>query len=282
MRAHAKYIARQWCGLRWTPWVPFSQEDFSVIPTYAGVYRVRPRNGHTLVYIGQTGRSLRGRLMTLRNYTMRRQMPYNDPHTAAPNLWAWRISDGMEFECSAAPCHFSKRKRLGVESYLLCQYRLERGGSPLCNLGRFHPKYSRPGNRSTGRGGLKLPKAKSNPAGGVSAPPLQRKGSPPDANWMGLKWVSAEGQATAGAGLYKVLDSRRRALVYIGQSKNLRARLLAHRSSKRWAREGSIWVAIPRVMKLNHHRLELENDLLGSFYELFKDVPKYQAGKGKG
>jgi hypothetical protein len=28
-------------------------------------------------------------------------MPWNDPHTATPSLWAWQDAEGFEYECSA-------------------------------------------------------------------------------------------------------------------------------------------------------------------------------------
>jgi hypothetical protein len=73
------------------------------------MYRIQPVGGHELVYIGQTGRSLRERLMTLRRHSMAIEMPFNDPHTAAPSLWALHDAEHMEFACSAAPTNFSKK-----------------------------------------------------------------------------------------------------------------------------------------------------------------------------
>ena len=66
-------------------------------------------------------------------------MPWNDPHTAAPSLWAWQDAEGFEYECSAAPLDASINGRRGMESYLLYRYRQERGESTLCN---FDPVYS--------------------------------------------------------------------------------------------------------------------------------------------
>jgi hypothetical protein len=67
----------------------------------AGTYRVRAVNAQELFYVGETGRNLRERLSDLRRNTMKDKMPYNDPHTAAPSLWAWRDAEGIDFECSA-------------------------------------------------------------------------------------------------------------------------------------------------------------------------------------
>ena len=50
--------------LEWTPWISLEPDagELHSLPTTAGIYRVRhPTFGH-LVYIGETGRSIRGRV----------------------------------------------------------------------------------------------------------------------------------------------------------------------------------------------------------------------------
>lgn len=62
-----------------------------------------PAGADYLVYVGQTGRSLRERLSSLRRHELSPEMPFNDPHTAAPLLWALRHAEYVNFECSATP-----------------------------------------------------------------------------------------------------------------------------------------------------------------------------------
>jgi hypothetical protein len=64
-------------------------------------------------------------------------MPFNDPHTAAPNLWAWRQEEHWAYECSAATFLKSRLERKAMECFLLWKYRLEKGESTLSNHGRF-------------------------------------------------------------------------------------------------------------------------------------------------
>ena len=95
-------VANQnWMRLRWTEWVSFVGGDFKALPTAAGIYRIKIRDQNQLAYIGQTGRNLRERLSDLRRNTLAKEMPFNDPHTAAPSLWAWHHAEGYEYECSA-------------------------------------------------------------------------------------------------------------------------------------------------------------------------------------
>jgi hypothetical protein len=82
-----------WCNLPWTEWIPFSatKQVFTRIPREPGLYRIRPVGKEYLVYIGETKRTLRERLHTLRlELEKAEQMPWSDPHTEAPALWAWR------------------------------------------------------------------------------------------------------------------------------------------------------------------------------------------------
>jgi hypothetical protein len=278
-----KFLGRSWCELPWTKWVHFSDEDFEALPDQAGFYRVRPVGKKELMYVGQTGRSLRDRLKTLARETHREKMPFNDPHTAAPNLWAWRVSTGMEYECSAAPKRSSSRDRLAQECYLIWQYRLSADESPRCNLGRFHPHYRKSGGRSSKVRGKKLPAGKSNVKGGVSASPLRDKGKPADSNWMGLRWVEdtrESGQALPKSGLYKILSNKGQ-LLYIGKSNgHLISRARSHIQTKGLPRNIAIWVSVPKELgarkPLEHHFLELENDLIASYYAKHKTAPRKQ------
>jgi hypothetical protein len=95
-----------WCGLSWTPWTPLERQAVRhTTPTLPGIYRVRrdTEELQRLVYVGQTGRTLRERLLALAAGTNGEDCPFNDPHTAAPHLWLLRRLDGARFEFSCAP-----------------------------------------------------------------------------------------------------------------------------------------------------------------------------------
>jgi hypothetical protein len=138
--------------------VPFgsARDTFHSLPRTQGLYRVRPIGQDRLAYIGQTGRSLRERVRTLCLRTLDTDMPFNDPHTAAPNLWAWRQTEGWNYEASVTVCDLSAADRQALECNLLWQYRLKTGESTLANHGRFHPGYTKSRNRASGqRGGFR-------------------------------------------------------------------------------------------------------------------------------
>lgn len=100
------FFSLGWIGLDWTPWMPLSANaaDYRrVIPAFPGFYRIRVPELRVLAYIGQTGRDLRERIRDLARNCYRNTPPWNDPHTAAPGLWAWRVEDGLEYEVSVTP-----------------------------------------------------------------------------------------------------------------------------------------------------------------------------------
>jgi len=52
------------------------------------------------MYIGETRRTVHERINELRQTLNRTDlMPWNDPHPAAPSLWAWQDAEGFEYEC---------------------------------------------------------------------------------------------------------------------------------------------------------------------------------------
>lgn len=51
------------------------------------------------------------------------EMPYRDPHTAAPALWALRQATGCAFEVSVMSFTGLYSMRLGLEAVAIAQYR---------------------------------------------------------------------------------------------------------------------------------------------------------------
>ena len=187
-------------------------------------------------------------------------------------------------ECSAAPFDASISSRKGMESFLLYQYRQERGGSTLCNFGRFHPRYRKSTIRKEGlRGGKLAEDQKDNPAGFPSIEPLEATGKPGDGDWMGLEWTDKKPlvadhvqEIPAGAGLYLLEDAGLQEIVYIGQSAEVAKRLLTL-SQKTWeGRSLEFSYQIIGQVVVPHNLKELETDLIGNFFEHFRKAPEFQ------
>ena len=263
--------SKHWLPLHWTDWVPFDGGDFKALPTTAGIYRVRVRGQNQLAYIGQTGRNLRERLSDLRRNTLAKEMPFNDPHTAAPSLWAWRDADGYEYECSASITDLDVQHRQALECWLLWQYRLETGGSTLCNHGHFHPHYMKSRDRKTGLRGRRL-EASGDPIQSTSGLKHSNDGS------MGLDWSDwqqlDELAVPNSPGVYRIADSTR--VIYIGESSGLRSRLNAHTRTD-WGCErpsASYCVLSPDTPK--HHFHGSDDDLIAGHYHSHGSPPAMQ------
>jgi hypothetical protein len=281
------YFFDNWCSLPWSPWVPFTADKhtFKEIPHDPGLYRIRPAGKDFLMYIGETRRPLHQRLSDLRMELKNRElMPWSDPHAESPGLFAWRDAEGYEYECSAAPLDASTGGRRGMESFLLFRYRQERGESPLCNFGRFHPRYRRSSERKEGLRGGKLGESQQdNPAGWPSHPPLGAGGKPGESDWMGLEWSEGKplteenARAVApGAGLYLLTDTGSPDVVAIGQSADCRGRLIGQCQKEREGRELQFSYQIIGLTALPHNLKELETDLIGNFFELYRKAPEFQ------
>jgi len=281
------YFSQDWCNLSWSPWIPFSANryEFRAIPKGPGLYRIRPAEKDFLMYIGETRRTLHQRLNELRQNVIKNEvMPWNDPHTAAPSLWTWMEVEGFSYECSAALFNAPNTGRKGMESYLLYRYHQEYGESTLCNFGRFHKRYRKSTNRKEGRRGGKLLDTQiDNPAGGPSFSPLSTIGSPSDQNWMGLLWAEKRDfkidnfmSIPIGPCLYLLFDIESQDIIHIGQSMNCSKRLQDH-SQKSWGGK-DLTFSYCNIQKntLAHNLKEMENDLIGNYFEMNERPPEYQ------
>ena len=282
---------------QWTEWRPLLRASRDLeIPRSPGLYRIRRVGRRDLDYVGETGRSLRERLGMLRGIYSE-EMPYNDPHTAGPALWALRQESGCEFEASVAPVKGSRQWRKGLEAVAIGLYRQEYGRSPTVEFGRMLPGY-----RPSCGGDAKKESAHLRPRGGRSKDPHERhllgippvgslKGDPQGERWGGHAWSPwsslAELSARSGAGgsgLYRIRGTEYRWLLYVGEGR-IRPRLTHHRQSARnlGNRQAAILAAQDRLECswvvggwLDHQRLELENDLIAAHVLETGSVPSAQ------
>lgn len=97
----ADFYATGWFDLGWSEWTPLNADSFSEVPKEAGLYRIRheTENRDHLEYIGESGDTRRG-IQSLSRGVYAEEMPYRDPHTAAPCLWAVRDDVGSALEVS--------------------------------------------------------------------------------------------------------------------------------------------------------------------------------------
>jgi predicted GIY-YIG superfamily endonuclease len=271
------YFKQDWLDLKWTDWIPLktTPKVRKIIPTSQGLYRIRADGYSGIIYIGQTT-NLKRRTSTLSNHSHKDQMPFSDPHTAAPNLWVWRKEKGWTYEVSVTKTELSKQNREACESYLLWMYRTAQNESTLCNHGRFHPDYEKSKTRKNGKRGRELGKNETNSAGDLSYLPLPASGKPISNSWMGRDWsrilpLSNRTNVPPISGLYKIVLNNQ--IVYIGQTENLAKRIRSH---NRRFKDHEYSYTIVDHESLYHQRHELENDLIGNYYQIYKEAPKRQ------
>jgi hypothetical protein len=279
-----EFLLDDWCGLRWSAWLPFDGGDFKSIDRGAGLYRIRATGSASIAYIGQTGRNLHERLTDLRRHTMADLMPFNDPHPAASSLWAWRHAAGYGFACSVAATGVHRRIRLAIECWLLWKYRLTAGASTLCNHGHFHSAYVKSGNRSTKLRGGQRSKVGDTCVQISSHPPLILRSIPSAQDWMGLEWSGRYSLGTIPAGgypaLYRIFDAKTEKLLYFGETQNFGQRMRSH-AQKDWNGRAPVvsFCRMPEsISKVHLH--ELENDLIGAYFEASRAAPELQFSGG--
>ncbi|RKD86249.1 hypothetical protein ATJ93_4666 [Halopiger aswanensis] len=183
-----------WFGLEWSPWLSLDRADgdLETISSAPGLYRVRHRRRDGLEYIGETGRSTRGRVGALARGVYADEMPYRDPHTAAPCLWAVRDRYGPALEVSYAvpPAAEDKQERKAIEAALIALARREMGESPTANFGRIIDGYKQSSYSKDGIVGGPLPEGETEPnsAPGRGPVPWTNTERVTGPTWMGLEW----------------------------------------------------------------------------------------------
>ncbi|WP_434424144.1 GIY-YIG nuclease family protein [Nannocystis pusilla] len=252
-------MAEERLTIDWGPWLPLEGCWLGqTTPDRPGLYRIRRAGRADLDYVGQTGMggmNLRRRLGMLRG-VYAAQMPYRDPHTAAPALWALRQADGAPFEVSVTLVEGSTAWRKGLETLAIALHRQEHGRSPTVEFGRVPLGYQ----ASTGNN-KKLVVAGKRSRGGPSedpdpghmpgVPPVGPLGGDPQGlSWGGHAWspwrpIADASRATEDAfGLYRIRGQAGDGLLYIGEGR-IGTRLRAHAAKIRQPahRQGGVFVA---------------------------------------
>lgn len=278
--------AQNWLGLDWSRWGSLGPADdfISQLSTDEGLYRVRHPDIDELVYIGETGRSIRGRVRSLAGGIFDGEMPYRDPHTASPCLWAIVDRYGAKLEVSVAtpPEAQDKQQRKAMEDALIALQRREQGRSTTANFARIIPGYKQSSYRKDGLvgGPLQVDETEPHTDPGMDPLPWETPTELTSDTWMGLDWTAPAPLSDAyglsdAAGVYRIwnLDNAP-PLEYVGETANLKSRLYTHRRN----RSGELRFSYVRFPKLDakHKREEVESDLLGAHWLACQSSPRDQ------
>ncbi len=278
--------------LNWSSWVPLESTRLdSAVPNLPGLYRIRSVETGRMLYVGQTGRTLKERLGALKG-VYGELMPYNDPHTAGPALWAHRIDTGETFEVSVAVLEVDKADRMGREALEVTKQRIIDGCSPAYNFGRMphgwikstgnNRRLIETGKRSRGRRMTAEELAAAGPDPSVP-PPATLEGDVRAADWMGLEWREADRSPPGrdDVGVYRIGRGGDGPLEYLGQGL-VAARRKVHAAG--WAldlaaeeRAGTVWDWVGLTLGARQ-LLEVENDLIAGHMVTFATPPLVQFG----
>jgi hypothetical protein len=285
-------------GIRWSPPVPLETAvRGQVVPSAPGLYRIRRVGLRWWDYIGQTGTgqmTLRKRMAMLRGVYLP-EMPYRDPHTAGPGLWALLQSSPQPLEAQFCPVEGTTPWRKGLEAAAIAVHRQRHQSSPTLNFGRMPAGFRMSSGNNARlvaagkrfRGGPDEAVAESHEPG---IPPIAPLGSDTtNGRWCGHTWagwmaLDTKTMRTLGPehGLYRIRGNDDR-LVYIGEGA-IRSRLLAHLSKlDSPTRQGrTLKAAAPLAFSTvaanwrRHQRLELETDLIGAYVLATREPPAAQ------
>jgi hypothetical protein len=275
----------------WSPWIDlYGAQINSQSPKVEGVYRIRDRNTSSILYVGET-RNLRRRFSHLQT-TYSAEIPYADPHTATPALWAYLQDNETELDISFIVIQGVRAKRMTIESAYIAILRHEAGDTPMANFGQMPNGWTKSSGNSTKL--VELGKRfKGHRNQDVIRTPsmpslLDLSNSPLDHSWGNLQWSNWEEFPKALPpqsvnGLYRISRPDAEVLSYIGQGK-IRARIKAH--SSKYGIDGhaqshefapgflTSWVSV----QVTHPRqlLEMETDLIASHYISFNAGPTAQ------
>jgi hypothetical protein len=276
--------------LDWSEWVRLDEDSFSTVPKEPGLYRIKHRasNRDYLEYIGESG-DIRRRIQSLARGVYAEEMPYRDPHTAAPCLWAVRDSVGPALEISyTAPAKArDEQHRKGIEAALIALHRRETNRSPTANFGRIIDGYKQSSysyNDPAYKGGrLASGEDEPNAASGVAPLDWQNWREPLARDWMNLNW-SEPYQLGArliadppDVGVYRIwYEGQESTLAYIGESSNISSRLYNHEQT--YGEDALFAYAERSDLDASHKRAEVETDLIGAYYLVFGEAPLTQFG----
>jgi hypothetical protein len=105
-------------------------------PNSAGLYRLRCKGRDGLIYIGETGDSLRGRFRQLRKASVyaAQGKPAGPPHVAGRCVFDHECA-GLEIEVSwTEKPDLHRRERKGIECELIAAYRKTMRANPACQF----------------------------------------------------------------------------------------------------------------------------------------------------
>jgi len=260
----------------WSDWhclQTATRDDIS--PTEQGLYRISHSRTSGLEYVGYG--DVNERIYRLKLGLSKDEMPFRDPHMAAPCLWALQQEHQGTFWVSWTAMGNSEEDLRGKKSAYIAQYRLITGQSPTANFGRMIDGYSSSSYQRWGRRGEKIDEPVSGQLTGLDPQSWENWKEVVSTDWMRYSWTdfqplipdwsnvsNIKDDIPSTGGLFRLRERNSSILEQIGKTPNLRESLFQLREGN----TGEELEVSYTVTNFDHprHWREAENDLLGVHY----------------
>lgn len=283
--------------INWSEWTPlFPTRKLDVIPQEPGIYLVSHEALNGIQYVGHSRTDLRDRIRRMGYEIDSEKMPYRDPHTAAPCLWAiadnydgnfrvcWasidRIGTG-ETQSSLTSTRTigelaTVNELVGFKAAYIATYRYFTRQSPTANFGHMIPGYEQSGDSNSGNRGGRLEEEDVQPGGReATISTWEEWDDVTSDSWMGFGWKTYdlrdfEDPYPEAQGVFRIWQKGMNSLTRVGATTNIRKQVLDAETHE----DGIIVSFEPRNIGEVSDRQAIATDLVGAHYLARDIVPK--------
>lgn len=280
--------------INWSEWTSlFPTRELGAIPEEPGIYLVSHESLSGVQYVGHSRTDLHDRIWRMGNEIDSDEMPYRDPHTAAPCLWAIADKYDADFRvCWASidrigeddqQSSFTSTRTIGelatvnelvgLKAAYIAGYRFVSRQSPTANFGFMIPGYEQSGPSSSGRRGGKIDQDDVEPS--VRDETILTWDQWDDVTsetWMGFEWETHdlgefEDPYPEAEGVFRIWQKGTNTLSQVGATTNIRKQVLDAETYD----DGTLVSFERRDIGDVSDRQAVATDLVGAHY-LAKDI----------
>ena len=222
----------------WSEWYPVLPPDEQEIEYEGpGILRICHSNLSGIHYVGHSESSIQSRVRSLGYELDNKKMPYTNPFSAAPCLWAIQQELGDEFFVSYYAVEDHQPVEVLEDAYLTL-YRMTTAQSPTANFGRMFPLYSKSSSSAREIRGEKLEQPPATSPVGTEGLQIKEIDDVLSDDWLGFEWHgpvdyypnSLQGLSPSFpsySGIFRVWEKGRSSLEAVGSARNLNSEIAA-------------------------------------------------------
>lgn len=174
--------------IEWSEWHPvLPTKELGGVCRGPGIMRISHTDVSGIHFVGHARTNLQQRVRRLGYELRNSEMPYSDPFSAAPCLWAMKNEVGGRFFVSWCSATDADQAKL-LEDIYITLYRRATSQSPTANFGRMYSSYSKSTNKEAGVQGAKGASPPRNSPIGSEKLDLSEIQPVTGENWLGVSW----------------------------------------------------------------------------------------------